>query len=183
MIGGFPNFSSDSPRKAPNKAAKVRSHNSALSTGAFPLATCRRGADGFVPTFITNAISTNQLPTPMPPERWCKASVESAPPPEGFPTPAPWKSARPPAHFLRFAGISIIRPFDFGFWTLDFGFFSPTHPSTTTAKQPATPNVVVDTPLQQPLSTHLPIAPEDPFPRPCNAAMAIVPSISRQFRS
>src|SRR5882724_8064844 len=120
MIGGFPNFNRESPRNTPKHTAKTLSRKPSPSAERFPLATCGR-ADGFCPTFITDAISTNQPPAPMPLGHLCKASVESAPSPADFPTHPPPKSDLRPARFPQSPETSINPLFDFELSTLDFG--------------------------------------------------------------
>src|SRR5262245_28857883 len=113
-MGGFPNLASDSPRNAPNKPAKTRCHTPSSAPEVFRLATCG-GADGFCPTFITDAISTNQPPAPALPEHSCGASVESVPSPANSPTLAPAKSVLLPAHFPQPPEILIIPILQFEF--------------------------------------------------------------------
>src|SRR5258705_1492922 len=74
IMGGFPNFSRDSPRNAPNRTAKIFCHSPSSAPEVFGLATCG-GADGFCPTFITDATSTNETPTPLLPVHVWNANV------------------------------------------------------------------------------------------------------------
>src|SRR4029077_10737699 len=119
IMGGLPNFSRDRPRNTPNRTAKIFCHNPSSVPEFFGLATCG-GADGFCPTFITDAISTNQLPAPVLPEHSCTASDESAPllavsPPRPPPKPPP-----PLAQFPQSPETSIVPNFHFEFRTSNF---------------------------------------------------------------
>src|SRR5262245_51053171 len=97
-MGGFPNLSRHSPRNAPKRIAKIFCGNPSSVLEIFALATCG-GADGFCPTFITDAISTNPPPARALPERSYRASVESAQSPANFPLHPPPKSVPLLSHF------------------------------------------------------------------------------------